>query len=147
VLDELAARAQAKNIHLESTIEANLPALEMNPKHAKQLWINLISNAVKYTNEGGKVHVSLHQENKHLVGAVSDTGIGIPDGEIDLIFEEFYRSKAGKVHTQMGTGLGLPIVKRILDTYGGEIEVQSETGQGSTFTFRLPLSSARTVAI
>jgi signal transduction histidine kinase len=112
----------------------------MNAKHAKQLWINLVSNAIKYTNEGGQVRVSLRQENGNLVGSVSDTGIGIPEEEIGLIFEEFYRSKAGKAHTQMGTGLGLPIVKRVLETYGGAIEVQSVPDQGSTFTFRLPLS-------
>jgi signal transduction histidine kinase len=143
VLDELAARAQTKNIHLESTIESDLPCLAIDPKHAKQLWINLISNAVKYTNEGGQVTVSLRQQNNHLIGTVSDTGIGIPKEEIELVFEEFYRSKAGKAHTQMGTGLGLPIVKRILETYGGKIEVQSQPGEGSTFTFDLPLAAPR----
>jgi len=84
------------------------------------------------------VYISLAHRDDHIVGQVSDTGIGIPEQEIDLVFKEFYRSKAAKAHTQMGTGLGLPIVKRILQTYGGTIDVESTVGQGSTFTFTLP---------
>jgi signal transduction histidine kinase len=139
VLDSMAARAQEKEIALEPSIASELPHVTINSQHAKQLWTNLISNAIKYTPEGGQVKVSLSSANNHLVGAVRDTGIGIPEEEIPLIFEDFYRAKAGKAFTQMGTGLGLSIVRRILDTYGGTIRVESKVGEGSCFTFDLPV--------
>jgi signal transduction histidine kinase len=140
VLDALAAQADEKRIEVQSTVSPDLPALTMNAQHAKQLWTNLLSNAVKYTPPGGRVTVSLGKQDGCLVGSVQDTGIGISEEELPLIFAEFYRTQAGKAHTQMGTGLGLTIVKRILETYGGEIGVESEAGQGSCFTFKIPIS-------
>jgi signal transduction histidine kinase len=139
VLDAMTAQAEAKQIDVQSTVSADLPALTMNAQQAKQLWTNLISNAVKYTPEGGQVSVSLLQRDGCLVGSVQDTGIGISEQELPLIFAEFYRTQASKAYTQMGTGLGLTIVKRILETYGGEIGVESEPGQGSCFTFKIPI--------
>jgi signal transduction histidine kinase len=139
VLDTMAAPAGDKQIDLHANVAAGLPALTMNAQHARQLWTNLISNAVKYTPEGGQVSVSLERQDGELIGAVQDTGIGITQEEQALIFTEFFRTQASKAYTQMGTGLGLAIVKRILETYGGEIGVQSEPGQGSCFTFRIPI--------
>jgi signal transduction histidine kinase len=139
VTEELAARATEKQIEVRSTIAPDLSLVEMNAQHAKQLWTNLVSNAIKYTPDQGEVYISLTEQNGHLVGSVRDTGIGIAQEEIDLIFEEFYRTKAGKAHTQMGTGLGLTIVSRILQRYGGTINVESELGQGSCFTFEIPI--------
>jgi signal transduction histidine kinase len=139
VLDALSAQADAKQIEVQSSVEADLPTLTMNAQHARQLWTNLISNAIKYTPDGGRVSVSLSKRDSCLVGAVQDTGIGISKEELPLIFAEFYRTQASKEFTQMGTGLGLTIVQRILETYGGKIEVESEPGQGSRFTFTLPL--------
>ncbi len=141
VLDAIAANAKEKQIEVTSTVDPQVPALKMNARHAKQLWTNLISNAIKYTPKAGSVRVSLHRQEDMLVGTVSDTGIGIPADEIDLVFEEFYRSKAAKAYTQMGTGLGLSIVRRILEACGGSIELTSQPGEGSTFRFRLPIGS------
>jgi two-component system, sensor histidine kinase and response regulator len=142
VLDAMAANADEKGLHVTSTVDAESASVEMNARHARQLWTNLISNAIKYTPEGGQVSISLTARDGHLTGSVTDTGIGIAKDEIALAFEEFYRSKAAKAYTQMGTGLGLPIVKRILDSYGGTIDVESELGKGSTFTFQLSLASS-----
>lgn len=139
VLEALAPQAEEKQIDVQSTVSPGLPKLSMNAQHAKQLWTNLISNAVKYTPDGGQVFVSLGKENGCLVGSVQDTGIGISEQELPLIFTEFFRTQASKAHTQMGTGLGLTIVKRILETYGGEVGVESAPGQGSRFTFRIPI--------
>jgi signal transduction histidine kinase len=139
VLDAMAANAEENDITIELTVEPDLPPIEMNARHAKQLWTNLISNAIKYSHKGGTARVSLTCQDQDLVGVVADQGIGIAADEQALVFEEFYRSKASKKHTQMGTGLGLPIVKRILDSYGGTIGLESEEGKGSTFTFTLPL--------
>jgi signal transduction histidine kinase len=140
VTDSMAAHANEKQIQVESDIAPDLPTVNMTTQHAKQLWTNLVSNAIKYTPEGGQVHISLRQEDGHLVGSVQDTGIGIAEDELGLVFEEFYRTKASKAYTQMGTGLGLTIVKRVLETYGGTISLASELGQGSCFTFRIPIA-------
>ncbi len=142
VIDAMAAQAREKRIDVACDVESQLPCLQVNPRHAKQLWNNLISNAIKYTPEGGNVRISLQEQDGFLVGAVEDTGIGIPADELPLVFEEFYRAKAAKAYTQMGTGLGLSIVKRILEAYGGTIEVESVPDQGSTFRFRLPIVRA-----
>jgi signal transduction histidine kinase len=139
VLDTMSAQANEKQIDLQRSVEADLPALTMNAQHAKQLWTNLVSNALKYTPEGGQVSVSLDKVDGQIVGSVRDTGIGISEDEIGLIFTEFFRTQASKAHTQMGTGLGLTIVKRILESYGGTISVESEPGQGSCFTFTIPI--------
>ena len=139
VLDTMAARAGEKQIEVESDIASELPVVNMAPQHAKQLWTNLVSNAIKYTPPGGRVHIALCTQDGHLVGSVRDTGIGITAEELPLIFQEFYRTKASKAHTQMGTGLGLAIVKRLLETYGGTIRVESTPGEGSCFTFTIPV--------
>ena len=140
VLDAMAAQAAEKRLEVARDVDGQLPRVEVNPRHARQLWSNLVSNAIKYTPEGGHVRVSLHEQDGVLIGTVEDTGIGIPENEIPLLFQEFYRSKAAKAQTQMGTGLGLAIVKRILETYGGSIAVESVPDQGSTFRFRLPVA-------
>jgi signal transduction histidine kinase len=139
VLDEMSEQADESKVAVQATIAPDLPPINMNARYAKQLWTNLVSNAIKYSNEGGSVRISLALQDQGLVGVVADEGIGIAEDEIALVFEEFYRSKASKKHTQMGTGLGLPIVKRILDSYGGTIQITSEPEKGSTFTFTLPL--------
>ena len=141
VLDAMAAQAREKGIDVSCDVSEQLPCLQVNPRHVKQLWTNLISNAIKYTPDGGDVRISLHEQDGALVGAVEDTGIGIPEDEIALVFEEFYRAKAAKAQTQMGTGLGLSIVKRILEAYGGSIAVESVPDQGSTFRFRWPVNA------
>jgi two-component system phosphate regulon sensor histidine kinase PhoR len=105
------------------------------------LWTNLISNGIKYTLRGGKVVVSLDQKDGHVVGTVSDTGVGIAADDIPRIWEEFYRTTQAKSMAEHGTGLGLPIVREIVETYGGTIDVVSQLGQGTTFRFTLPQST------
>ncbi len=116
------------------------PKIVAHADHARQLCSNLISNAIKYTPDGGRVTVSLEPDGARLVGRVADTGIGIAPDELPHVFEEFYRTGAAKAMQARGTGLGLAIVKRILDAYGGTIEVTSAVGQGSTFTFTWPVT-------
>jgi signal transduction histidine kinase len=109
-----------------------------DPTHIKQLWTNLISNAIKYTPRGGHVTVRLFREGAVIVGVVSDTGIGIAQGDIPHLFDEFFRTEQARAFAQHGTGLGLPIVRQIVQQYGGTIEVKSTLGKGSEFVFRLP---------
>ena len=112
----------------------------------RQLFLNLVDNALKYTSPGGQVTLSLYREDAWARVEVADTGIGIPakdlepgPGGVPLIFERFYRADRGHSRSQGGTGLGLSIAYRIAQAHGGEIMVRSQPGQGSTFTVKLPL--------
>ncbi len=123
---------------------ADHPVLSASREHLHLLWSQLLSNAIRYTPEGGRITLSLQTDpqQKKMIGAVSDTGIGIAPEEIPRIFEEFYRTEAAKSLQETGTGLGLPIVQQILNLYSGTIEIDSIPGQGSTFRFTLPLSTS-----
>ena len=140
ISDLMRARAEDKGLSFNVQIEPDLPPVKTNVEHMKQLWTNLISNAIKYTEPGGVVKVSLVQNPNYVVGTVQDTGIGIAPEDIPHVFDEFYRAENAKAIERQGTGLGLPIVKRIVETYGGRIWVESELGRGSKFTFVLPKS-------
>jgi signal transduction histidine kinase len=118
---------------------SDCPPLIADPVHIEQLWMNLISNALKYTPEGGCVSVRLFPEAGFLTGEVADTGIGIAARDLPYLFEEFYRTDEAKAFAQHGTGLGLSIVRQILREYGGDVDVASELGKGTRFTFRLPV--------
>lgn len=140
VLDMFQARIEDKKLTVSTQIEGNLPPTPVSIEHLKQIWINLISNAIKYTPEGGSITITLRREGDHLYGAVSDTGIGIHPEEMDRIFEAFYRTEAAKAVARHGTGLGLSIFKGIVERYGGKVGLESTVGKGSTFSFTLPLA-------
>jgi len=133
------AETEERTLTLTFTALQN-PFVLVNPHHMGQLWTNLISNAIKYTPDGGSVKVSLGQDEAWAIGAVEDSGIGISPQELPLIFHEFYRTAEAKNIGGRGTGLGLPLVKRIVEGYGGKLEVKSEVGKGSLFRFMLPLA-------
>lgn len=140
LLPTLQAEAEGKGLTITCEIRRN-PLVEMNASHAKPLWTNLISNAIKYTASGGKIHIRLDQEKEWAMGTVEDTGIGISPEEQLLIFHEFYRTHQAKSMERRGTGLGLALVKRIVEGYRGRIEVVSAPGKGSRFRFTFPLVS------
>ena len=104
----------------------------------EQLLSNLIGNAIKYTDAGGRVTVCLREEGDSVVGTVEDTGIGVAPEDMSHIFDEFYRARNATRVEPYGTGLGLPIVKRVVELYGGSIQVESELGEGTKFTFTFP---------
>ncbi len=138
VAELMQSRAEDKDLMLSVQIEADKPMVMGNPEQIKQVWTNLISNAIKYTEPGGIVVVTLTQEANSVAGTVRDTGIGMAPEQLRHLFEEFYRTEEAKMMERQGTGLGLAIVKRILDAHGGSITVESEQGKGSKFAFRLP---------
>jgi two-component system OmpR family sensor kinase len=108
----------------------------------KQLLLNLLDNAIKYTEPGGKITLSLMTEDKQAVITVSDTGRGIPNEDLPHIFERFFRRSAKTSdRSASGFGLGLSIVKWIVDSHGGKIETKSQTGKGTDFIVKLPLSN------
>ena len=146
VCDLMGSYAQEKQIQFSVSIPETEIIIAANPKHIQQLWTNLVSNAIKYTNEGGAVDVTMTVQEEQVITTVRDTGIGIAPEDIARIFEEFYRTKAAKAFVQMGTGLGLALVKRIVETYHGQIDLQSKVEEGSTFTVTLPLVTGEETA-
>jgi len=126
------------HVRLVRDIAPDLPTLNTDRDKLRQIILNLLGNAVKFTEEG-EIKVSASQQNGSLKLAVADTGIGIKKGELDHIFEEFRQGEMSSNMNYDGTGLGLAIVKRFVNLLGGEIGVDSEVGKGSTFTVTLPL--------
>ena len=131
-------RAKEKNIAL-SLKKANLPLINADMKSMEEDFSNLITNAIIYTPEGGKVDVRGEVKGDFVGISVSDTGYGIAPDELPRIFERFYRAKTEKTRNIVGTGLGLPIVKSIIEAHNGTVKVESKEGVGSTFYVRLPI--------
>jgi len=128
-----------KKVAFEVTLPRDLPEIKGDPELVEQLFENLISNAIKYTPEGGRVGMKFWTETDGTVRiVVSDNGIGIPKSEMPRLFTHFFR--ASNVQEVIGTGLGLAIVKEIVAKHGGQIQVESEEGIGTTFVISLPVA-------
>jgi|GEM_PF-1057954 len=140
VLAVIRPLAEAKRLEIESSVPAELEICADRTRF-KQILYNLLSNAVKFTPEGGRVRVDAGAEGGDVWIAVTDTGVGIPPGEHHAIFAEFYQAGTTTRGVKEGTGLGLSITKRLVELHGGQIEVQSELGKGSRFTFTLPAAA------
>jgi len=115
-----------------------LPLVYGDNSTLKHVFINLLSNGIQYNRKGGKVAVCLREEGGFLAVDITDTGIGIPEENLPLIFDQFYRVRGKETRKIIGTGLGLSIVKRIVEAHKGQIKVHSTLGKGSTFTVLLP---------
>jgi len=136
------AEARAKQITLVLEPLPSLPPVVVNRANMVEVLSNLIGNAIKYTTQGGKVVVSAGSENGYLRVSVRDNGIGMAPKELEKIFSPFYRVKNEKTRFIIGTGLGLTIVKGILEAHKGFIRVESEPDKGSTFHFFLPITAS-----
>ena len=119
-------------------IAPGIPILYTDREMLRQVILNLLENAVKFTDEG-EIRISASQQNGFLRLVVSDTGMGIKPEDLDHIFEEFRQGGVSNGQRYAGTGLGLAIVKRFVKIMGGDIAVESEVGKGSIFTVTLPL--------
>jgi signal transduction histidine kinase len=137
VCDLFQQQARERGQTLQVEILDN-PFMAADRYHLEQIWTNLISNAIKYTPAGGRIEVTLQTEEDSIIGTVADSGIGIGDEDLPRLFEDFFRTDEAKESGEIGTGLGLTIVKQAVESYGGEIRVSSQKGQGSRFTFILP---------
>ena len=145
IVDFLDAKAQAKHQVLTLVLpEAPLPELQADPLALESIFGNLIANAITYTPDGGSIRVEVDLAGVNVRVRVIDNGIGIAEKHLTRIFERFYRVKDEATRYITGTGLGLPIVKGLLDAMGGIIEVQSTPGEGSIFTVLLPATPAKT---
>ena len=135
-------RAARGGVALESEIDADFDSMVGDERKFKQILINLLSNAIKFTPESGTVRLSVGSGDGKVVIAVSDTGVGIADDDQEAIFEEFRQVGSDYDRVAEGTGLGLSLARRFVEMHGGQIDVKSELGKGSTFTFWLPLEPA-----
>jgi len=132
-------RASRRGIRLGSTIDERLGAIGGDERKVKQVLLNLLSNALKFTPEGGRIDVGARLDDRMAEVSVADTGIGIAPEDQDAVFEEFRQVGAADKKAE-GTGLGLALSRKFIELHGGRIWVKSETGTGSTFTFTLPLT-------
>ena len=129
---------EAKRIHYAVDLDG-VKELFGDSQHLQRVFVNLLSNAVKYTPEGGSVTVGLTREGDTVLSTVTDTGCGIAAEDLPKLFQEFYRANDPINQQVRGTGLGLALVKRIVDAHHGRISVSSEQGKGSTFVVSLPI--------
>jgi two-component system sensor histidine kinase/response regulator len=136
--EALKPQAEAKKVVIELNITDNLPQLIGDPNCLKEAFLNLISNAIIYNREGGTVTVTAKEQGDELVVEVSDTGIGISKENLPFIFDEFFRVKSKETQHISGTGLGLPIAKKIIEAHNGCVKVASEPGKGTNFSILLP---------
>jgi len=125
-------------LNLKVNVEASTTVVEIDTVKLKQILINLIGNALKFT-EKGHIYAGYKFEDEHINFYVSDTGIGIPIEKQASIFDRFTQLEASAGRLYGGTGLGLPIVKGLIELMGGTLWLESDSGQGSTFRFTLPL--------
>lgn len=137
-LDLMSISAEEKNISIETKVADDLPSMSGDRNAIEAIFVNLISNAIKYTLPGGRVTVDMYKSGNDIRIKVVDTGIGIAPADIQKIFDKFYRIRSETTKNIAGTGLGLSIVKRIVDLHKGYIHVESEENLGSTFIVTLP---------
>ncbi|MCY4624884.1 MAG: ATP-binding protein [Chloroflexi bacterium] len=130
--------AAQKGVRLEHVEPPHLPAVLANEGRIGQVLVNLLENALKWTEAGGRIRLSVEEEAKAVRVLVQDTGVGIASEDLPHVFERFY--KVDRARRDGGTGLGLAIVKHIVQLYGGEVSADSRLGEGSTFTFTVPLA-------
>ena len=130
--------AQKKEIVIEKNLPDNFPSLVGDKELLKTAMINILGNAVKYSPKGTTIILDLHEDDEMVTFEVKDQGYGIPKEDLPHIFDKFYRSKDPSIAEQTGSGLGLAMTAVIIHLHGGEIEVESEPGEGSHFIIRIP---------
>ena len=135
----LRERAHRAGVKLEVAVSADLGEVRADERKLKQILLNLLSNALKFTPTGGRIGVTARRDNGVAAISVSDTGIGIAPENHEIIFEEFRQVHGDSLHPREGTGLGLALTRKFVEMHGGKIWVQSELGKGSTFTFNFPV--------
>jgi PAS domain S-box-containing protein len=140
VISSVRPQIQAKSIHLAATIAEDL-ALHADHLRFKQVLYNLLTNATKFTPEGGKIGITAVRRGEFIEIAVSDTGIGIPKEEHESVFDKFHQVGATTKGVREGTGLGLPITRALVEHHGGRIWLESEPGRGSCFTATFPAAA------
>ena len=131
-------RAGRRSITLQMSVDERVGEVRADERKIRQVVLNLLSNAIKFTPEGGRIEVTAVPKDGSVDVSVSDTGVGIAPEDQDAIFEEFRQVGAAERKAE-GTGLGLTLCRKFIELHGGRIWVKSEVGEGSTFTFAIPV--------
>jgi signal transduction histidine kinase len=141
IVEFLEAKAEIQRVKLHLEASPDLPPILADHRGMEEVFTNLISNAINYSPDGGRVTISAQAQGDFLEIRVSDQGVGIEAEELPKIFDKFYRVKSPQTRQVIGTGLGLPIVKSVVEAHRGSIEVESQVGVGSSFRVLLPIVS------
>lgn len=141
IAKELAPELTKKKLQLSIDIKT-LPKIKIDPKLIREVYINLLTNAIKYSPEKGKISITISKKDDDIISEISDTGFGIPKAEQEKVFQKFYRGENILKKEPTGNGLGLYLVKSIMDVSGGKIWFKSEIGKGTKFSFSLPLAGS-----
>jgi len=134
-------KAESRGLTIAVELPEGLPPVRGDAVQLDEVLQNLIDNALQYTPSGGRIDVTAHSNGHEVIFTVADTGIGIPESDLERIFERFYRVDAARSREAGGTGLGLSIARHIVDAHGGRIWVESAVGQGSRFRFSIDVAS------
>jgi signal transduction histidine kinase len=145
IAETMQVSADLKRIKINSDIQKGIPDLMIDQERIKQVLMNLVDNAIKFSPDGSMIQIKARKEKEDVVFEVQDFGRGIPKNKQKKIFERFYQVDSGIDRKFGGVGLGLTISKKIIDTYGGQIWVDSTLGKGSSFKFSVPLQSAKNI--
>ncbi|GAP63625.1 hypothetical protein ARMA_2048 [Ardenticatena maritima] len=141
LVDEMAAELRQHRLRVEMDVPPHLPPIAGHPSHVRVALGNVLDNAIKYSPDGQRIAIRARETSEHLIIEVQDWGMGIAPEEMPHLFDRFYRSKAVRGANIRGTGLGLALVKAIVEQHHGRVEVESEPGKGTTFRFIFPLAS------
>jgi two-component system, cell cycle sensor histidine kinase DivJ len=139
----LALRAREAGVHLEKVAADDLPEMVADKRALTQILLNLLSNAIRFTDRGGSVTINVRAEAAHIAFAVEDNGVGINDEDLSRVGEPYFQAGSCYDRRHGGTGLGLSIVKGLVQLHGGEISIRSRFGEGTRVTVRLPLDCER----
>jgi signal transduction histidine kinase len=139
VVEAYRFQIEQQGFELTLDVPQNLPEISVDKEALAQALLNLLNNAIKYSRDEKKIRIALSASKDRLLVSVQDMGIGIEKSEQKKIFEKFYRASDSLVHDTKGSGLGLSLVRHIMDAHGGTVEVESAPGAGSTFTLSLPV--------
>jgi signal transduction histidine kinase len=139
VVDDLAHRTQDCRFMVD--FAPGFPIIDADPRRIEQVLRNLLDNAIKYSPEGGLIVVQGEASESQVTVSVADQGVGIAPEDLNRLFEKFFRARSGLAQHVVGSGLGLPIARTIVESHGGQIWAESQVGQGSTFYFTLPVCS------